>query len=538
MTRAWHSYDAGGGKKRRKPPSAGGRKGVNRATLQPFLLQKCTIVRQDTPSFISDSGYVLRLLVCLGALLALRLVAVHVSAIDLVTDEAQYWTWSRDLDFGYFSKPPLIAWIIRGVGEICGQSEACIRSASPVLYTLASLMIFATGRALFDTRIGFWSAIVFATLPGVSYSSQLMTTDVPLILMWTVMLYLWVMLVKRPTMAFAILLGIALGIGLLAKQAMIYAALCAACHAAVSREARDALKGGRGLVAVLIALALFSPNIVWNAQNDFPTAKHTGANISWQYPYIHPLQLLEYVGVQFGVFGPILLVVLVRAAWREIRGPRDQNKVLLLAFSLPVLALLLVQALMSRAHGNWSATAYPAATIFVTAVMLQLDRQVLFRVSLALHLVMAVMVAAVPAFGRQWPVFEQLRFLRSTLGWRDVAGVVRVKLAEDHYGALLVRTRDMAAEMLYYLGDSKVPLVVWAPGPEPHDHYQMTRPFTADTPEPILFVSLKGCPPNITGAFIEFELLGIERVALIKAQARNVHFCRLAGYKGDKTPAP
>src|SRR5680860_964758 len=505
MTRAWHSYDAGGGKKRRKPPSAGGRKGVNRATLQPFLLQKCTIVRQDTPSFISDSGYVLRLLVCLGALLALRLVAVHVSAIDLVTDEAQYWTWSRDLDFGYFSKPPLIAWIIRGVGEICGQSEACIRSASPVLYTLAS---------------------------------QMMTTDVPLILMWTVMLYLWVMLVKRPTMAFAILLGIALGIGLLAKQAMIYAALCAACHAAVSREARDALKGGRGLVAVLIALALFSPNIVWNAQNDFPTAKHTGANISWQYPYIHPLQLLEYVGVQFGVFGPILLVVLVRAAWREIRGPRDQNKVLLLAFSLPMLALLLVQALMSRAHGNWSATAYPAATIFVTAVMLQLDRQVLFRVSLALHLVIAVMVAAVPAFGRQWPVFEQLRFLRSTLGWRDVAGVVRVKLAEDHYGALLVRTRDMAAEMLYYLGDSKVPLVVWAPGPEPHDHYQMTRPFTADTPEPILFVSLKGCPPNITGAFTEFELLGIERVALIKAQARNVHFCRLAGYKGDKTPAP
>ena len=104
------------------------------------------------PSAISDNGYVALLLVCLGALLVLRLVAVHASAIDFVMDEAQYWTWSRDLDFGYFSKPPLIAWIIRGAGELCGQSEACIRSASPVLYTLASLMLFATGRALFDAR--------------------------------------------------------------------------------------------------------------------------------------------------------------------------------------------------------------------------------------------------------------------------------------------------------------------------------------------------------------------------------------------------
>ncbi len=496
------------------------------------------MARQDTPSSLSEANYLLWLLVCLAAILALRLIALHASAIDFVMDEAQYWTWSRDLDFGYFSKPPLIAWIIRAAGELCGQSEACIRSASPVMYTLASLMLFATGRALFDARIGFWSAIVFATLPGVSYSSLLITTDVPLILLWTVMLYFWVMLVKERNMGYAILLGVAIGVGLLAKQAMIYAVLCAACHAAISRDARDALKGGRGLVAAVIALALFSPNIVWNAQNDFPTAKHTGANIGWQYPYVHPLNLLEYVVVQFGVFGPILFVVLVRAAWREIREPRDQNKALLLAFSLPVLALLLVQALMSRAHGNWSATAYPAATIFVTAVMLQLDRQVLFRASLALHLVIAAILAAAPAFARQWPVFGELEFVQTALGWEEVAAKARSQLARDRYGALLVHRREMAAELLYYLRNSKVPLVVWAPGTEPHDHYQMTRPFKASTPDPILFVSLRPCPEAITGAFAKAEDLGKERVRLVDAQTRDVYFCRLTGYKGAASAAP
>jgi 4-amino-4-deoxy-L-arabinose transferase-like glycosyltransferase len=69
-----------------------------------------------------------------------------------VLDEAQYWTWSRALDFGYFSKPPMIAWVIRGASALCGDGEACVRSASPVLYTAASIMLYFTGRALRSAR--------------------------------------------------------------------------------------------------------------------------------------------------------------------------------------------------------------------------------------------------------------------------------------------------------------------------------------------------------------------------------------------------
>ena len=83
----------------------------------------------------------------------------------------------------------MIAWVIRAASAVCGDGEVCIRASSPVLYTLASLMIYLSGRALFDTRVGFWSATVFATVPGVSYSSLLITTDVPLILFWTIAIY-------------------------------------------------------------------------------------------------------------------------------------------------------------------------------------------------------------------------------------------------------------------------------------------------------------------------------------------------------------
>src|SRR4029450_8212839 len=132
-----------------------------------------------TRANIRDEDYFLRLALSLGILLAVRLAAIHAATTDLVLDEAQYWTWSRALDFGYFSKPPMIAWVIRGATALCGDGEACVRSASPVLYTAVSVMLYVTGRALYDARVGFWSAIVFATLPGGADSSLLILTDAP-----------------------------------------------------------------------------------------------------------------------------------------------------------------------------------------------------------------------------------------------------------------------------------------------------------------------------------------------------------------------
>ena len=217
----------------------------------------------------TETGYFVPLLLCLGALLALRIAAIHFAKIDLVLDEAQYWTWSRELAFGYFSKPPMIAWVIRVSTTICGDGEACIRSASPVLHTLSSFVLFLIGRQLFVARVGFWSAIVFDTLPGLSYSSLLITTDVPLVLIWTLALLVWVLLVKQPSMWLAVFFGAVVGLGLLTKQAMVYIVICVACHAIFSREAREALKGGRVVVALLMSfLATLYP--AWKAASTDP----------------------------------------------------------------------------------------------------------------------------------------------------------------------------------------------------------------------------------------------------------------------------
>ena len=59
----------------------------------------------------------LALVALLAAMTVLRLV--YASVIDLRTDEAYYWTWSKENVLSFLDHPPMIAWFIRfGIGGI------------------------------------------------------------------------------------------------------------------------------------------------------------------------------------------------------------------------------------------------------------------------------------------------------------------------------------------------------------------------------------------------------------------------------------
>jgi len=327
--------------------------------------------------------YQLWLVIFLLALLAARLIANAVARTDLVFNEAQYWSWSRELDFGYFSKPPLLAWLIRGATELCGNGEACLRSLPPVLNAIATWFVFLTGRALYGSRVGFWSAIVFNTLPAIAFLAASVTTDVPLLLFWSIALYLWTMLIERKSMVYAVALGLTIGAGLLAKYAMIYFPLCMACHAMFSAEAREGVGGRRALVILLIALVLIAPNLYWNYAHGFVSFEHTANSAGWGRHAAHLWYFVQFLLSQFLVYGPVLFFMLLWITAVSIRARTDRRVVMLLAFSLPILVLITVQSLISRTHANWTAPIAPAASILVTAWLLERRRRILFGATVA-----------------------------------------------------------------------------------------------------------------------------------------------------------
>lgn len=469
-------------------------------------------------------------------LLAIRLLALHWNATDLFFDEAQYWSWSREPAFGYYSKPPLVAWLIALATSVCGESPFCIRMPSSVLHTLTSLAVFAIAARLHDARVGLWAALTFATLPGISLSSAIMSTDVPLLLAWALALLCYVALLESDGWTPALGLGLALGIGLNAKYAMAFFVACAAVHLLATPSARRLLKDPRTWTALAIGAALIAPNMAWNAANSFATFAHTADNAKWGGSLVNLSKGMEFFGAQFGVFGPILFTALlatVHRAWREGLPEADR---LLLCFTLPVILLITAQAFVSRAHANWAATAYVAGSILVTSTLLRTPSKGWLKASLALHGVVLLALAAGAAMaGRlKLPVIGDP--FHRTLGWQAVADATRRHLAVARTAGQPVRSvlsdeRAVTAELLYYMRDEATPVVAWRDDGRPRDHYELTRPFQGAAQEPILLVAFRQDTDRILKRFAKVEPISIEQLPAGLGPARSVRFYRLSGYR-------
>ena len=226
----------------------------------------------------SQAPWLAQLAVFLGALLLVRLIALYFNKTDLFFDEAQYWSWAKEPAFGYYSKPPLIAWIIGATTKLCGDSTFCVRLPAPVLHTVTAAVIFWIGQRFVTTAAGFWSAIAFATLPGVTLSSGIISTDVPLLLCWALALLAYMEMLGTNRWWPAFLLGSAIGVGLNAKYAMAFFALSAAVHMTVTPSARRLLADPRLWTGLALGIFLILPNMAWNLSNKFATFAHTADN--------------------------------------------------------------------------------------------------------------------------------------------------------------------------------------------------------------------------------------------------------------------
>jgi 4-amino-4-deoxy-L-arabinose transferase-like glycosyltransferase len=483
-----------------------------------------------------DARWTLILLAGLGVLLCLRLAALYWNTTDLFFDEAQYWAWSEEPAFGYYSKPPLIAWIIRAAAEACGAGEACVRLPSPLVHTATALAVFILGRGLYDARTGALSGLAFATLPGVSLSAGLISTDVPLLLFWALALIGFAALFETTRWWPALLLGLALGLGLNAKYAMAWFVLCAAVYLIATPQRRSILADTRLYAALALGLAMIVPNLVWNYAHSFATFSHTAANADWGGSLLHPTKAVKFLISQFGVFGPILFGAFLVILWRAWKTRLPEPDRVLLAFSAPIIAVIVVQAFLSRAHANWAAPAYVAASVLVIATMVRDGSWGWLKGSFLVNVAVLVLIAVGTMMaGRvELPVGPD-PFVR-VLGWRDVAQATRAELAKARsagrpFAAVLTDERAVTAELLYYMHGEPTPVLAWREG-RPHDHFELTRPFTAATTGPVLLVSLGSGESRLAAAFARAEKIGERTLPAGEHEHRQVTFYALSGYKG------
>jgi hypothetical protein len=121
------------------------------------------------------------------------------------------------------------------------------------------------------------------------------------------------------------------------------------------------------------------------------------------------------------------------------------------------------------------------------------------------------------------------------MGWHDVGDAARHELdrarkAGQPFASIITDERALTAELLYYLPGEITPVLAWWQGGRPRDHYELTRPFTATSPTPVLFVALRGDWERVTSRFDKVEPLG-QRTLKAGTGTRTIALFRLTGFK-------
>jgi 4-amino-4-deoxy-L-arabinose transferase-like glycosyltransferase len=472
--------------------------------------ERAPAVAERAAAAAAEGGVLTPLLLVVGAVTALRVLALAALGHELMFDEAQYWAWSLHPAFGYFSKPPVVAWLIGLTTAVCGDGEACIRLSSPLLHGGTALLIGLVATRLFDRRAGLWAGTLYLTLPGVSFSSGLISTDVPLLFFWALALYLFVRALEEGRWRWWLALGVATGLGLLSKYAMIYFPACAVLYLAATPSARRGLPWRRAVTALVVAILFLLPNVAWNAANGFVTFGHTAANADLGGPLFHPDQLADFLGGQLGIFGPLLFptLLVLFAGWRRVGAEGSAR--LLLWFATPVLALICVQALLSRAHANWAVVSYVAAVVLLAGVLAGRVRRLVLGGSLVLHVAAGlVLVFHDPLVTATGLGFERARdpYYRQR-GWTELGAAV-AKVRDRYPGAvLLTDERKTHAQLLYYVPPRPAVAVKWNPDGVVDDHFELTTDVAAVGDRPLLWVTRRHDTASVTAAFDSVVPLG------------------------------
>ena len=288
-------------------------------------------------------------------LLLLKIGALNFTTFNLFGDEAQYWLWSKDIDFGYFSKPPFLSWIIRIYTEVLGSSFIALKLFPSFVYLLIAWSIYnLLLNSGLNKKDSFAGCLIFLFIPAVSFSSFIISTDLFLLLFWTLSLNQLIKINSEQVLKNFILLGIFLGLGFLSKYAAIYFVICLFVLILFDQRFRKIfLNNLSGFSLTFLSMfIIILPNIIWNFNNDWITLQHTSDNANFANIEIDFIRGLEFLLIQVLMLGPFIVLggLFGFNKWDHIQK-------IFLIFSVPIILIVFIEAIIVRANANWAAPA-------------------------------------------------------------------------------------------------------------------------------------------------------------------------------------
>src|ERR1700676_2951179 len=297
---------------------------------------------------------------------ALRLVAA--AWTPLTFDEAYYWMWSKHLAFGYYDHPPIVAVLMRVGTMITGDTELGVRLVWMLLALPMSFALYQTAVILFGgLRVAATATILLNITLMAAVGTLIVTPDSPLLVASSFVLFFLAKVLETGRGAWWLAVGAAVGMALLSKYTALFFGPAILIWLISVPRLRRWLVSPWPYLGGIIALAIFSPVIQWNADHHWVSfIKQIGrARIE----DFKPAFIAELLPTQIAFATPLVFILGAMGLYALLRRNAGASaaRVLINATFWTIVAYFIWHSLHARVEANWFAPVYPAFAI-ATAV--------------------------------------------------------------------------------------------------------------------------------------------------------------------------
>jgi hypothetical protein len=340
-------------------------------------------------------------------------------------DELYFVSAGQRLAWGYPDQPSFTPFLARLATEVAPHHLVVLRLPSILAMVATVLLAVQFARLLAAGRAGqlLTAVVVAASAVLVALGHQLSTATFDT-LAWTAVLVLATQAVLDDRPRLWLVAGVVAGIGLNNKHAVVFLLFGILVACALDRELRPQLRTPWPWLAGMVALVMWIPNLVWQAQHDWPVFA-LSADIRNEYGGIGGR--IGLVGEAVLIFSPVIFVVWVIGLVQLLRNPSWRRA------RLPGLVFLvvLVTFLLTGGKGYYLAGAIVplvAAGCAWLAARAADRRLVVYGAVLALSAAVAwpALVPVLPASayaGSFWQSMDDNQ--PETIGWPEYTAQVR-----------------------------------------------------------------------------------------------------------------
>ena len=428
--------------------------------------------------------------------------------IELGNDEVYYWTYALFPDWSHFDHPPLVGLTIQLFTlNLSLDSEIFIRLGSLVMSSANIILLFRIVKRMYSTEAARISSLLFTASVYFNIICGLfILPDTPQIFFVMLALYYGLPVItaskySRRDALKVILFGLFTGLAFLGKYHSLY--LWFGFGLYIVFHDRRWLFRPVLYLSLLLTLAVMTPVIFWNINNDFISFTFHESRVGLFNSPIRPYSFLKFNLGQFLYQNPVLYVIYILALislFKKWKTGLSANEKVLLYLSLPLILVFTLSSLFKDTLPHWTGPSFIGLMILSSAWLrekLMVSRQRIINTLVAANaLVLLTMVLGIiqinygllypPAKGEKSRELGAKDVTLDMYGWHQ-AGVKfqqlleREGVGEKDYGQVKIISDNWfpAANMDFYMAHPlKIGLLVSGTLEKLHKYYWInkTRP--------------------------------------------------------------